>query len=208
MAHAQMYSIAHSHHILHTVHGQHSRLYAIDDAFGLHVATGKLERLLLLYVKLLVVRLLRSHGRGACTEVGHGGHITRSVCGCRGMEASACTPVITSRFILTVLVAEDKSEDGVQTEEAKEIPANAADPGHVHVARIDTALKHKLEAEREREGKSDQDKSGEEVVDPAHDDRLRHHGDHALLRHIHHLIHLCGIRKGVLRKILLAGLSC
>jgi hypothetical protein len=37
---------------------------------------------------------------------------------------------------------------------------------------------------------------------------LRHHGDHALLRHIHHLIHLCGIRKGVLRKILLAGLSC
>lgn len=59
------------------------------------------------------------------------------------------------RQLLTVLIAEDQAKDGIQAKKTEEVPADTADPGHVHVGRIDAALEHQLEAKGEREWKTD-----------------------------------------------------
>ena len=52
---------------------------------------------------------------------------------------------------LTVVASEQEVKDGLQAEDAEEVPANARHPPRVHILRHDAGLQHALELDRDRE---------------------------------------------------------
>jgi hypothetical protein len=55
----------------------------------------------------------------------------------------------------TVVVAQEETEEPVETEPVEDVPGKRGDPSDVHVRRVDTALEHLLEAEGEGEREFD-----------------------------------------------------
>ena len=47
----------------------------------------------------------------------------------------------------TVVVAQEETEESVETEPVEDVPGERGDPSHIHIWRVDTALVHLLNAE-------------------------------------------------------------
>lgn len=111
----------------------------------------------------------------------------------------------------TIITAEDKSENGLQTHQIEEVPGKTGNPLHIQITGHDSGLQHGLEADGEREGQfhcttsqrvthscredipHTDHESREEGVDPAHDQGLRDHHHHVSLQHTHHSLHACRV---------------
>lgn len=122
-------------------------LNVVQDGIVLH--DGDVLRLAL---ELLVGVLAGAeHGRRALgTHLAHLlGHL---VGGCAVLEWENMRTEVCWRDCLTIVAAEKEDEDGAQTEDAEEVPADAGHPARVELLGHDARLEHALELEGDGEG--------------------------------------------------------
>ena len=62
---------------------------------------------------------------------------------------------VRDKKVLTIVVAEQQTVETVETEEVEKVPGEGRDPAHVHVGSFYSALKHRLETQRQWERKLD-----------------------------------------------------
>ena len=89
----------------------------------------------------------------------------------------------------TVIAAEDEVVYRLQTEQGQEVPRQTRDPSDIKIFSSNTRLQHRLELRSQREWQFHDDIAGEEGIDPAHDQALRHHHGNLALHHAHHTLH-------------------
>lgn len=127
-------------------------------------------------------------------------------------------PVDINEEQQTIVATKNKPKNRLKTEQIQEIPRKTRHPSHVQITGHDTGLEHRLEADGERERqfhyssqlalyldmqteKHTDDESGEESIDPTHDQSLRDHHHHIPLHHAHHGLHAGRVGHGIRRRL-------